>query len=123
MGFFLCETVGAKPDFIRGKQQMHYMELNIEKIDSFRFTLPVHFIGMDGDQAIQVTVEYGDSLKKKGRVTFNVWCSFPGSRMRGFLMSADVKSGDDLIDKIMNYLQESDKFMEMAQAFVIHFSK
>lgn len=65
MGFFLCETVGAKPDFIRGKQQMHYMELNIEKIDSFRFTLPVHFIGMDGDQAIQVTVEYGDSLKKK----------------------------------------------------------
>lgn len=38
-------------------------------------------------------------------------------------MSADVKSGDDLIDKIMNYLQESDKFMEMAQAFVIHFSK
>ena len=31
MGFFLCETVGAKPDFIRGKQQMHYMETDLSR--------------------------------------------------------------------------------------------
>ena len=34
---------------------MHFMEVNVEEIDSFRFTLPVHFIGLDGEEMLQFT--------------------------------------------------------------------
>ena len=75
---------------------MHFMEVNVEEIDSFRFTLPVHFI---------------------------VWCGYPGARIRAFLMTATVKTNGAPVDAIMNYLQKSDEFSEMSREFIAHFSK
>ena len=86
---------------------MHFMEVNVEEIDSFRFTLPVHFIG----------------LKEKGNLVFNVWCGYPGARIRAFLMTATVKTNGAPVDAIMNYLQKSDEFSEMSREFIAHFSK
>lgn len=101
---------------------MHFFEVNIEVFDTFQFTLPVHFIGLGGDQTLQFIVEYGDSMKERGKLSFNVWCGFPGSKIRGFLMTAAVKPDGDPIDSIMNYLQKSEEFEEMAQSFFAHFS-
>lgn len=50
---------------------MHFMEVNVEEIDSFRFTLPVHFIGLDGEEMLQFTVEFGESMMEKGNLVFN----------------------------------------------------
>mgnify|MGYP000603442862 FL=1 len=47
---------------------MHFMEVNVEEIDSFRFTLPVHFIGLDGEEMLQFTIEFGESMKEKGNL-------------------------------------------------------
>lgn len=65
---------------------MHFLEVNVEKFSCLHFELPVHFIGLDGDQILQIVVEHGDPVN--GRLPFNVWCSFRGSRIRGFLMAA-----------------------------------
>ena len=91
---------------------MHFMEVNVEEIDSFRFTLPVHFIGLDGEEMLQFTVEFGESMKEKGNLVFNVWCGYPGARIRVFLMTATVKTNGAPVDAIMNYLQKSDEFSE-----------
>ena len=89
---------------------MHFMEVNVEEIDSFRFTLPVHFIGLDGEEMLQFTVEFGESMKEKGNLVFNVWCG-------------TVKTNGAPVDAIMNYLQKSDEFSEMSREFISHFSK
>lgn len=102
---------------------MHFMEVNVEEIDSFRFTLPVHFIGLDGEEMLQFTVEFGESMKEKGNLVFNVWCGYPGARIRAFLMTATVKTNGAPVDAIMNYLQKSDEFSEMSREFISHFSK
>lgn len=102
---------------------MHFMEVNVEEIDSFRFTLPVHFIGLDGEEMLQFTVEFGESMMEKGNLVFNVWCGYPGARIRAFLMTATVKTNGVPVDAIMNYLQKSDEFSEMSREFIAHFSK
>lgn len=74
---------------------MHFLEVNVEKFSCLHFELPVHFIGLDGDQILQIVVEHGDPVN--GRLPFNVWCSFRGSRIRGFLMAATVAETDSQI--------------------------
>lgn len=100
---------------------MHFLEVNVEKFSCLHFELPVHFIGLDGDQILQIVVEHGDPVN--GRLPFNVWCSFRGSRIRGFLMAATVAETDSQIDTIMEYLQNAYEFAEMAKKFVEHFSR
>ena len=70
---------------------MHFMEVNVEEIDSFRFTLPVHFIGLEGEEMLQFTVEFGECMKEKGKLVFNVWCGDQGARVRAFVMRATVQ--------------------------------
>ena len=60
---------------------------------------------------------------QKGNLVFNVWCGYPGARIRAFLMTATVKTNGAPVDAIMNYLQESDEFSEMSREFIAHFSK
>ena len=100
---------------------MHFLEVNVQEFSCLHFALPVHFIGLDGDQILQIVVEYGDPVN--GKLGFNIWCSFLGSGIRGFLMSANVDETNSQIDTIMEYLQNSFEFAEMAQKFVAHFSK
>ena len=102
---------------------MHFMEVNVEEIDSFRFTLPVHFIGLDGEGMLQFTVEFGESMKEKGNLVFNVWCGYPGARIIVFFLTATVKTYGATVVAIMNYLQKSDEFSEMSREFIAHFSK
>lgn len=92
---------------------MHFLEVNVQEFSCLHFALPVHFIGLDGDQILQIVVEYGDPVN--GKLEFNVWCSFLGSGIRGFLMSANVAETNSQIDTIMEYLQNSYEFAEMAQ--------
>ena len=62
-------------------------------------------------------------MKEKGNLVFNVWCGYPGARIRAFLMTATVKTNGAPVDAIMNYLQKSDEFSEMSREFIAHFSK
>lgn len=105
---------------------MHDMEVNIGVIDSFQFPLPSHFLDLGGDLTLQFTDGYWDSMRDRGMLTLNLWCGFPGSKIRGcldHLMSAKVNKNDEPIGAIINDLKESEGFEKMVQSFFTHFSK
>lgn len=102
---------------------MHYFKANLEEIDFYRFLLPVHFVGLEGSDVLQLTVEYGSSFSEKNSVTANVWCGYQGATIRAYLMSATIPESDNQALAIVQYLQESEDFYEAAHKFVGHFGK
>lgn len=101
----------------KGVYSVHLFEANVERHDSFRFTLPAHFLGINGNQLIQFVIEYGIAPDTPECLVFNAWCNYPGANTRFFLFSDKVLNSEDPIDAIMNYLNDSDNFSNKVYEF------
>lgn len=99
-----------------------YLEqISVRTYTGFFFTLPERYIGRDD---VKIYVEYGVA-EEQGKVLYNVWAQMSEQSIRAFIMAGatTIDAEENVIDKIVAELNDSDEFHETIEHFIQHFDR
>ena len=92
MSFYEWWMDEDKDCWIRGYTNALYGSKMWKRLIVFALHCRSTFIGLDGcKRCLHPPLSLGESMKEKETLVFNVWCGYPGARIRAFFDDGDCQ--------------------------------